>query len=92
MTADLNLHRNVRQAYRQAMEQHRTQRQAFHSAVDMVLERNPHADPASTGRAVAVMLANEPGLSGGSRKAREASRPAAPKGGREAAALMPEHA
>jgi hypothetical protein len=62
MPADRNLHRNVREAYRQAMEQYRTQREAFQSVVDLVLERRSSADPASAGRAVAVMLANEPEL------------------------------
>jgi hypothetical protein len=75
MPTDLNLHCNVRQAYRQAMEQRRTQREAFHSALDLVLEGKPHADPVSTGRAVALMLANEPGLLGGARKARERQGP-----------------
>ena len=60
MPADLNLHRNVREAFRQAMAEHRTQREAFHCAMDLVLQQEPHADPASTGRVVALMLATEP--------------------------------
>ena len=60
MPDDVNLHRNVREAYREAMLHHRTQREAFSSAMGLVLEQEPQADLASAGRAVAVMLANEP--------------------------------
>jgi hypothetical protein len=60
MTSDLNLHRNVREAYRQAMVNHTTQRDAFRCAMDLVLEQEPQADSARAARTVAVMLANEP--------------------------------
>ena len=62
MPADLNpdLHRDVRNAYRQAMAQHRTNREAFRCATDLLLNQEPDADPARAGRLVAVMLANEP--------------------------------
>jgi hypothetical protein len=55
-----NLHRSVRDAYREAMAQHRTEREAFHCAIDLLLDQEPDADPARAGRVVAVMLANEP--------------------------------
>jgi hypothetical protein len=60
MPSDLNLHLDVRDAFRQAMADHRTQHEAFDRARSLVLEREPHADPASAGRIVAIMLANEP--------------------------------
>jgi hypothetical protein len=71
-----DLHRIVRQAYRDAMAQQKTQREAFHLAMDLVLEREPQAGHANARRVVAIMLANEPELS-----ARDtANRPGEPMG------------
>jgi hypothetical protein len=56
-------HVTVRQAYRDAMAQQKTQREAFHLTMDRVLEREPQADRADARRVVAIMLANEPELS-----------------------------
>ena len=65
-----DLHVTVRQAYRDAMAQQKTQREAFHLAMDRVLEREPQADRTNARRVVAIMLANEPELSVG-----DAARP-----------------
>ena len=58
-----DLHVTVRQVYRDAMAQQKTQREAFHLAMDLVLEREPQADRTDARRVVAIMLANEPELS-----------------------------
>ena len=58
-----DLHCAVRQAYRDAMAKQKTPREAFHLAMDLVLEREPQADHANARRVVVIMLANEPELS-----------------------------
>ena len=54
-----DLHAAVRQAYRLAMAEHRTQHQAFDRALALVLEQFPQ-EPGAARRAVAIMLANDP--------------------------------
>jgi len=60
MLANLNLHRGVRETYRQAMVQRMTQQAAFDRAVQLILEQEPEADPRRARRFVALMVANEP--------------------------------
>ena len=63
MLSDLDLHANVRDAYRQAMAQHRTQREGFNWVVGLLLEQRPHLQPGNARQVAAVMLSNEPQLS-----------------------------
>jgi hypothetical protein len=42
---DFNVHRGVRDTYRQAMMQHTTQAEAFRRALELLVELEPHVEP-----------------------------------------------
>jgi hypothetical protein len=58
MQADL--HRTVRETYRQAISERRPQREAFDLATQLVRVGQPRAEPAEARRLVAKMLCYEP--------------------------------
>ena len=60
-TASSKRHLAIRETYRRAMAERKTQREAFDLALALLLEKQPQALRAAR-RAVAVMLAYEPYL------------------------------
>jgi hypothetical protein len=58
-----DLHAAVREAYRRAMAEHRSEHYAFDLALALVLGRLPNVS-GDARRAVAIMLANDPSVVG----------------------------
>jgi hypothetical protein len=54
------LHREVRESYRNAMRERRTQESAFDLAIALLRDREPGLDQLEARRVVARMLAQEP--------------------------------
>lgn len=64
----VNLHNAVCEAYREAISQHRAEREAFDMAAAVMCDRHPGMTPVEARRRVARMLCNHPPASGAARE------------------------